>query len=234
MNTRAEKALLWHLRRDWNSSRKPLDSIRAPEYETIICPLDKGHQRAGKRLDNPPIALPSRKLDDFEWTCLTECLIQDHVLALLRESGLTGFDAKPVEARLKKPHAEPPPKLWELVVTGWGGMAPPESGIRLIRSCEGCGSLRYSGVTDADQLIAASQWDGSDFFIVWPLPRFIFISDRAANVIRAARLKGAEIKPIVSITEGSEFVIPGYSPGRLSYYLPEARAHDLGDELGIY
>jgi len=29
-------------------------------------------------------------------------------------------------------------------------------------------------------------------------------------------------------------VIPGYSPGRLSYYMPADRAHALGDDLQIF
>lgn len=234
MTRQTETSLCWYLAPDWNSSRELLDYIRVPEYETIICPLDKGHQRAGRRLDNPSIALQSRTLDDFEWTYLTECLIQDHVLTLFRESGLTGFDVKPVELQFKKPRGGAPPKLWELAVTGWGGVAHPESGIRLDKVCCDCDFLHYSRITNPEKVFDVLQWDGSDFFMVWPLPRFILISDRAANFIRAAQLNGAEIKPISSITEGSEFVIPGYTPGRLSYYMPEERAHKLGDELGIY
>jgi hypothetical protein len=31
-------------------------------------------------------------------------------------------------------------------------------------------------------------WDGSDFFMVWPLPRFIFVTEKAKNVVERAGL----------------------------------------------
>jgi len=120
------KTQFWHLSSPV-STGKLADSEREPEYEQITCSLDPEHRRAGRRLDNPPLVLPGRTVDDFVWTWLSECLIQNHVLRLFREYHLTGFDVKPVETRFKKASAEEPPKLWELVVTGWAGIAEPES-----------------------------------------------------------------------------------------------------------
>jgi hypothetical protein len=111
----------------------------------------------------------------------------------------------------------------------------PDSGIRLddSGSCKSCGLLHYTEITDAEQLIDQSRWDGSDFFMVWPLPRFVFVTKRVANVIRDHHLTGVRIQP-VSELKPSPHVIPGYSPGRLSYWMPEKRARELGEPLGIY
>ena len=114
-------------------------------------------------------------------------------------------------------------------MTGWGGVAPPESGIRLVEKCEGCGYLRYSGCENSERLIDVSQWDGSDFFIVWPLTGFIMVTDRVAKLIQENRLRGVVLKATGKLT----FHTGGFTPGRLSYWMPEARARQLGRDLGI-
>ena len=43
-------------------------------------------------------------------------------------------------------------------------------------------------------LIDASKWDGSDFFMVWPLPLFIFVTDRVVRAIHDSRLTGGVLK----------------------------------------
>jgi hypothetical protein len=178
--------------------------------------------------------LSNGPVEDFVWTWYTECLVRDRTLELLRRHEFSGFEVKPVTARFEK-SVQRPPTLWELRLTGWAGMAKPESGIRLDESasCKVCGKLRYTGLTNAEQLIDESKWDGSDFFIVWPLPKFVFATERVVNVIREHHLTGVRIEP-VSELKTSPHVIPGYSPGRLSYRMPEKRARELGEPLGIY
>ena len=107
-------------------------------------------------------------------------------------------------------------------------MASAESGINLVERCDACGYLRYSGCDNPEKLIDVSQWDGSDFVKVWPLPNFIFVTDRVIQVIRDHRLKGAVLK------QPGELELSGdLSPGRLSYWMPEERARELGATLGI-
>lgn len=198
--------------------------------ETIHCPVDPGHQRAGRRMPNLSVALPGSDADDFVWTWKSECLIQDRVLRLFRERRVTGFEVKPVSARFVR-SKKTPPVLWELVVTGWAGMASPESGVMLNKekSCSVCGHLTYTGLTDNSKLIKPEQWDGSDMFLVWPLPKFVFITDRLCQLIETHSLTGCRfVKP----NEFNE--MDGFSPGRLSYSMPETRARELGEPLGIY
>jgi hypothetical protein len=199
------------------------------ELEQVICPVNDGHQRVGKRLTDLSVALPGSNTEDFVWTWYSECLLTDHVLELFKAEGFTGFEIKPVKAGYKK-SKNTPPRLWELVVTGWAGIAPPETGINLVEHCESCHMRRYSTCLHPDKLIDISQWDGSDFFIVWPLVRYIFITDRVAEMIRSQRLTGAVIKPPSKLEFG------GHTLGgdRLSLWMPDARARELGEPLGIY
>jgi hypothetical protein len=201
------------------------------DLETIQCPVNSMHQHPGKRLTDLSVVLPDPPIEDFIWTWQSECLMQDSTLEILRSRGLTGFDVKPVAARFAK-SAERPPTLWELVVTGWAGMAKPDSGIRLdpSKSCAACGHLVYTGLLHPEQLIAEEAWDGSDFFMVWPLPRFVFVTERVVSTIREHGLTGVRILPATEF----EPLPDAFTPGRLSYVMADDRARALGEPLGIY
>jgi Protein of unknown function (Gmx_para_CXXCG) len=205
------------------------DDMGSETFEGIVCPANKGHQRAGKRLTDLSVELPGNDAEDFIWTGISECLIQDRVLSFLREQRFTGFDVKPVNARFKDKSADPPPKLWELVVTGWAGFASPESGIRLTYRCEACGQAKYSGLSNPQHLIDEKRWDGSDFFIIWPLPKYVFVTDRVRDAINAQGFTGVRF-----VASNQLEPTDGYTPGRLSYYMPDLRAHEIGEPLGIY
>ena len=88
--------------------------------------------------------------------------------------------------------------------------------------------VRIFPCTNTAKLIDAAQWDGSDLFIVWPLPRFIFVTDPAAEIIRANRLTGA-----VLVEPEALVLIHGYSPGRLSRWMPEAGARSWASRWGF-
>lgn len=199
------------------------------QTETVPCFLDGMHQHPGKRLTDLSVELPGYSAEDFVWTWYSECLIQDHVLHHLRNQGFSGFQVKPVKARFKKNFRVLPPRLWELVITGWGGLAPPESGVRLEQCCNACGHLRYSGFTAPEKIIDESMYDGSDFFIVWPLPNYIFITDRVARALKHIQFTGLSLVALSDLKPTE-----GHSPGRLSYVMPEARAKEIGIPLGIF
>ena len=107
-------------------------------------------------------------------------------------------------------------------------MASAESGIGLLKRCEGCGHTVYTGSDNPGRLIDVCQWDGSDVFIVWPLPKFIFVTDGVAQVIRDNRLTGVVLRQPRDLDLSG-----GFSPGRLSYWMPADRARELGAALGI-
>jgi hypothetical protein len=203
------------------------------EVETVKCSLNAGHERGGRRLSTLSVTLPADPIDDFIWTWQSECLIQEHVRRLLEARCFSGFQAKPVKARFERDNKKTP-ILWEMIVTGWGGMAASGSGIRLLEHCYGCGHLRYSKVSNPEMLIDEAQWEGSDFFIVWPLPRYIFITDRVAQSIIQAEWRGVRILTPSEIDWSGISFASGFTPGRLSYSMPEGRARELGQPLGIY
>jgi len=163
------------------------------------------------------------------WTWQSECLIQDHVLQFFRTQGFTGYEVKPVKASFTKKSDQQPPKLWEVVVTGWGGIAPEESGVKLTYVCEGCGYCKYTGYSHPEKLIDEKQWDGSDFFMVWPMPNFIFVSDRVATAIDQEGFSGVQL-----IAPGDIEPTDSLRPGRLRWCMPDARAREIGEPLGIY
>lgn len=179
------------------------------QLEPILCPLDEGHRRGGKRLTDLSVTLPGSFVNSFVWTWQGDCLFQDDVLDSFRTHGLTGFEVKPCAARFKKDIGKEPPRLWELIVTGWAGMASADSGIKLLRRCEGCQHMAYSAFSDATKLINRNQWDGSDIFMVWPLPRFVFISDRAAQIIKNAFWQDVQIMALSDLKfNGGPFLSP--------------------------
>ena len=198
--------------------------------EIVRCAIDPDHQRGGRRLINLSVVLPDKVVEDFVWTWQSECLVPESTLALLYSKRFTGFEVKPVSARFLR-LAQKPPKLWELVPIGWAGMAKAESGIRLDQreSCPACGYLRYTGLQNPKELIYEKIWDGNDFFIVWPMPKYIFISERVGHTILDNHLTGVRILSIGDLEKTERF-----APGRLHYYMPEGRARQLGVPLGIY
>lgn len=218
----------WNMRSATSTSKYAEWAHDEMDLETVICPTNEGHQGPGKRLTDLSVTLPGSTVEDIVWTWYSECLLTDRVLELFKGGGFTGFEVKPVKARYKRTDAEPP-RLWELIVTGWAGTAPPESGIRLIKRCDTCGLTQYSGGDRPDKLIVPSKWDGSDFFMVWPLPKYVFVTDRVAQIVRSNHLSGAALKPPSELDLSG-----GFGPGRLSYHMPEVRARELGEPLGIY
>ena len=219
----------WHLTCPESTSGQAQWLRGAVELESVMCSLAPDHQRAGKRLSTLAVTLPNRPVDEFVWTWYFECLIQDSVARFFESHGFTGYELQPAEAVYRHAGNRRPPVLRELLVTGWGGMAPPESGIRLLQRCPVCRHAVYSCFTAAENLIDKSSWDGSDFFMVWPLPNFIFVTDRVCQALRAARFRGFRLVPVSSLhCEGT------LTPGRLSYVMREDRARLLGESLDIF
>ena len=227
-----DPSTFFHLGSGTSTSRLAEWAPGEVDVETVTCPANEGHQHPGKRLTDLSVILPGNTVEDIVWTWYSECLLTDRALELFKAAGFTGFQVRRVKARYKRADAEPP-CLWELVMTGWAGVASPESGIRLTECCPACGYMAYSAWTHPNKLIVPSQWDGSDFFMIWPLPGKIFLTKRAAHAMRESDLSGGVLKRPEELT-WSSIVIPRISPGRLSYHMPEKRARELGEPLGLY
>src|SRR5579862_8492117 len=200
---------------------------RSLDFERIRCPVKPGHAR-GRRIYPLDVVIPCNPAPDVIFTWMSECLIQASVRDIFKSEGLTGFSTLPASATIRKTGASVP--VSDLSIVGWGGMAPASSDIREIERCLACGHLHYSGVLNPERLISLENWDGSDFFMVWPLPRFRFVTERVVEVCRRHRVTGLEFS---TNWPDKHLGGSGFSPGRLSYYMPAERAQILGSALGI-
>jgi hypothetical protein len=159
------------------------------DWEGITCPIDSGHRRAGRRITELHIECVAKKVADFSSTILSDIVITDHALSVLRREGLTGFEVKPpvICPNPKLDKRLTVPKLWEFLVTGKAGNAHPDSGIVLKWKCDSCGLNRYSAY-DHGLIVNVATYDGSDFFTVTEYPKYVLVSEKAKYIIEENRL----------------------------------------------
>jgi hypothetical protein len=219
--------LFWLLQRP--ASQRLAEQAPDRDYETIICPADPDHQRPGKRITSFSVIVHPSALRDFTWTWLSDTLISQKVVDLFEKYRVTGFEAVPVKTSYPTRIKTPPPPLFELVVTGWGGWAARAAGVGLTYSCPACGRKKYV-IAEPKRLIDPAAWDGNDLFIVWPLPKFRFASSRLAAILRQEKISGVELIPArqIPLERGVEV-----GPGSITYCMPEGRARELGERFGI-
>jgi hypothetical protein len=198
----------------------------------IECPVDRSHRRVrGKVIPPLHIEVTSKDISDFLWTYMSDCLISTRAVEFLREVGVHSFTTRPLclyDKKTSDPIIEHP--YQELVVTGWGGIAPEESGIRLIKKCNYCKLLEYSGYIHPENLVNYQEWDGSDLFTIWPMPRYRFVTNRLKALLEEQCISGLRYIPIseLEVRATREF-----GPGRLSDWMPLERAKELGDKHDI-
>jgi hypothetical protein len=106
---------------------------------------------------------------------------------------------------------------------------PAAAGLTLIESCLGCGHKVYA-IAEPTRLIDAAAWDGSDLFIVWPLPGYQFACDRLASILRQEQVSGVKLLPAkeLPVKRGNHV-----TPGSLTLRMPKGRARELGQRCGI-
>jgi hypothetical protein len=221
----------WCLRPNSEAShRLEWDTKTGARNEKIVCAKNLSHKFSGKRLGRLNLVLKDEHVYDFMWARSSECVVTGDVLEILRSKGFTGFDVMPAEIRYSRESSQIC-QLWELVITGLAGMAPSVSGIRLLERCEDCGRQVYSGFTNPEGLVDSEHWDGSDFFLVWPLPH-VFVTSRAAELIRTCAFSGVDVIEISKLIMSP--LIKTITPLALRYRLREDLARKLGIPLGIY
>jgi hypothetical protein len=215
---------IWRLFDRGNTKRLGTVNNRSAR-KAMQCPLyPDEHQRSVRGFGELSVELPERALaDDISWTWESDCLVSRSFAFLLRSSNITGFDTRPVEITIGGIAIEH--QTEQLVVVGWGGIAKPESGVRLdeSESCSACGHLVYSGVQHWRHLIDVRHWDGSDIFMVWPLPTFILVTDRVAKLLKDNKTRELTLTPLDAMEpqEGD------LSPGRVGYWLPSDKIRSM-------
>lgn len=218
--------MFWHL--TCPDTQPGVGTESRPEYEEVRCSAKEGHSRNGRQLTHPAIVLaPVRAVRDFTYVWGSETLISRRVLNLFEAHRITGFEAKPVKTVYPKRIKGTPPPMYELVLTGWGGVAAPAAGVTLSDWCPACGHAQYR-IARPGSLINPATWDGSDLFMVWPLPKYIFASNRVANILRQEKVTGIDLIPASEIS----MFWPIASPGPLTRWMPKDRARELSKQFG--
>jgi hypothetical protein len=160
------------------------------------------------------------------WTWYGELLATRFALDLFEEHGLVGV--APTAATVRIGGSEVlRPAIYELAITGWGGFPSLRSGVHRQEHCEFCGLSVYSCFVDAETFIDPDQLDGSDFFFVWPAPRFIFVSKRVIDILAREKITGWRAKPLNEVKCDSQL-----TPGRLADWVSEERLAQISDHVG--
>jgi hypothetical protein len=217
------------------SFEPPKNQRRATEgpntkYEKVICPVDDRHTRAGRGLGGLSVTIDPTNIKDITWTWSTDVLVTQRVLDVFDKHRVTGFETRPAEFKSPKRSGPELPPMFELIVTGWGGMGAAASGVRVSTLCSTCKYQSYF-IADPSHLIDPASWDSSDLFIVWPLPRYRFASDRLAGIIRQEKITGVRLIPASDIPMKKDSTV---YPGRLANSIPEERARELREPFGIF
>jgi hypothetical protein len=222
----AMKSQFWLL--DVPHNQRMLVRAAQPEYRRTPCSTSRHAARLTRVGDLHLLADPSA-IRDFTWSWMSDLLVSPRVLAAFERHHITGFEVRPVVTEYRKPVKAPPTELHEIVVTGWAGLPSQKAGLSVTAYCPECGRREYS-VEDPSRLIDPSTWDGSDLFMVWPLPRFRFASDRLADLIRQEKFSGVKLIPAAAIEIDKRI---GLGPGSLFQWMPEKRAVELGQRFNI-
>jgi hypothetical protein len=217
----------WLLAPPQNQKRATLAEVT--KLEQIICPADENHRRGGRRLGDVRATIDPNGIKDFTWTWQRDILASEHLLDVFLKHRVSGYEIRPTVVSHSKRYAEKAPALYELITTGWGGMASNAAGLKVRDTCEACKYRDYT-IADPTRLIDPASWDGSDLFIVWPLPLYRFASDRLAGILREEKITGMKLIPAAEIPFKAGNVA---SPGLLHMWMPASRARVLGDRLGI-
>lgn len=169
----------------------------------------------------------------FAGSVPSSLFISDELLKDFRRAGISGFEAIDADIRLAFPHQPQQARYWQIVVTGWGGIANPRSGVVMLETKK-FGAQKYSPCANVRLLLDPDSYDGSDLFMVWPLPYVIWVSPKLASLLAANRAQHYQLDPVRSYRferlPGNPI---GFGPFPLECYLPPDRAAQVGAASGI-
>lgn len=198
-------------------------------FERIPCVGDPSHTIANRRVRPLRVVAPVSPLADFQWTPYGECIVNGRVREAFSKAAVTGVGFHPVETYTTSGNRFSTEELYELVITGWGGLAPAQSGIHVIKECPFCRRRVFSHFTDPHLIFNFDDWDGTDMFTVWPMPRFILMVGRVKDIVVRNRFSGLKICPIADLPINP--LISTFTPGNISDWFEEKRAKELAQEV---
>jgi hypothetical protein len=203
-------------------------------FDVELCPTTSGmdQHRLRRRAGDLSFEVTHNKRDHWIISgIIGGMVIHARLLEEFAKRGFTGYRLRPATVRFRDGYLSQ--DYSELIVTGWAGVAPPESGIELVEACGGCGYKKYTSLKHPEHLIDWDQWTGEDFFIVWPLPGYKMISRRVADTLAELNVHSYRLDSMIHPRENRFSFNFGYSVGPLSSSLPEDLAIRYGVPLGL-
>lgn len=201
------------------------------QWESTPCPVSREH-KSTKHRNGPLRHFVKHNKRDEKIIWGFEVAVHQSVIEQFDRQGLTGFRTKPATVTFLDGATSD--EYREFIVTGWAGVASPESGVHVVASCPGCKWKNYSAITDFEKVIDWSQWTGEDFFIAWPFSKHRFCTERAADWLRSSGIKSFSIQNPFEREKRRRFVMDaGFPRGPLSEDLPEDLAIKYGSPLGL-
>jgi hypothetical protein len=139
-------------------------------------------------------------------------LLHDEIFRVLESEELTGWTRIPAQLQFRDGSISD--EYAELHIAGFGGIVPETSGNKLLWRCRGCGVREYAGTLRGAEIEKIIDWDGSDFFKVWPAMAMSFCTDRARGVLErcAPELEFSPMSAQADVTSYGDGNIPPYHP----------------------
>ena len=159
-------------------------------------------------------------------------LISEHLRSALSEIDARGYELLPAFVNLGHSAGQIGVGHFQLLINGWGGVAPKVSGVEKVEQMEP-GMWRYSDPTDCSKIIDSELYDGSDFFRVWPMPGFTFVTNRIKALFEEMRVKNCRFETLNQCFGLPNHAVPGFGPLPLSLYFRPERAKEVGAKYGI-
>jgi hypothetical protein len=200
--------------------------LKKTQMEREVCPGDPSHakrQRWGRPLQILGSIVP---ITDIECTVFNDLLVGPEIVSALKAAHFSGIDFTPVElfSTTEIPISR---EVYELKVTGWGGQAPPESGIKVKEECPYCGRQVFTGITNSRMLFDIDGWDGSDFFIIWPMPKYIIVTAKVRDFFLERAYSGVAFHTLDKLCSSRFHNLQTFSPGNLADWFDRNKLVEL-------
>ena len=216
--------------------RKPKSDILLADYESygkreeVRCPASSEHRARSRRIGPMDVSVKHCRFEErMIWCMAFGTVVHESLLNEFSGQGFTGFRSEPSTVTFGDGTISA--NYHELIITGWAGVATPASGVRVINSCPACHWKKYYAIRNYENLIDWSQWTGDDFFIVWPMPHSILITERVAFWLLNREVKSFNLTSLDDLDNPTGR--NGFTVGRLSNFLPEDLAVKYGRQLDL-
>lgn len=191
--------------------------------DTELCSHRPEHAMRSRWIRPLRVIGPIQPLTDFEWTVYGDVIVTNEVAESLRNAKFSGVEF--LSTRFYTTTETPFGRAsLELQVNGWGGIAPTESGIQEMERCPYCKNRVFSAYTRPERIFDIEGWDGTDMFLIWPLPRYIMVTGRIRDFILDSKYTGVRFRKLGELPPA---VAGTLTPGNLRDWFDEERVRAI-------